>query len=62
MKILAVENGNEIYISEELLDLAKGAMSKEKINSYIGNLMYYRQIKGDYTLVSFVDNSLNQKI
>ena len=23
--------------------------------------MYYRQIKGDYTLVSFVDNSLNQK-
>ncbi len=23
--------------------------------------MYYRQIKGDYTLVSFIDNSLNQK-
>ena len=61
MKILVVENGNEIYISEELLDLTKEAMSKEKINGYIGNLMYYRQIKGDYTLVSFVDNSLNQK-
>ena len=30
-------------------------------NGYIRNLMYYRQIKGDYTLVSFVDNSLNQK-
>lgn len=56
-----VENGNEIYISEELLDLAKEAMSKEKINGYIGNLMYYRQIKGDYTLVSLTDNSLNQK-
>ena len=61
MKILVVENGNEIYISEELLDLAKEAMSKEKINGYIGNLMYYRQIKGDYTLVSFIGNSLNQK-
>ena len=61
MKILVVENGNEIYTSEELLNLAKKAMSKEKINGYIGNLMYYRQIKGDYTLVSFIDNSLNQK-
>ena len=61
MKILVVENGNEIYISEELLNLAKKAMSKEKINGYIRNLMYYRQIKGEYTLVSFVDNSLNQK-
>lgn len=61
MKILVVENGNEIYTSEELLDSAKKTMSKEKINGYIGNLMYYRQIKGDYTLVSFVDNSLNQK-
>ena len=60
MKILVVENGNEIYISDELLDLTKEAISK-KINGYIGNLMYYRQIKGDYTLVSFVDNSLNQK-
>ena len=49
-----------IYTSEEMLDLAKDAMSKEK-NGYIGNLMYYRQIKGDYTLVSFIDNSLNQK-
>ena len=29
MKILAVENGNEIYISEELLDLAKEAISKK---------------------------------
>lgn len=61
MKILVVENGNEIYTSEELLDLAKEAMSKEKINGYIGNLMYYRQIKGDYTLVSLTDNRLNQK-
>ena len=60
MKILVVENGNEIYTSEEMLDLAKEAMSK-KINGYIRNLMYYRQIKGDYTLVSFIDNSLNQK-
>ena len=61
MKILVVENGNEIYISEELLNLAKKAMSKEKINGYIRNLMYYRQIKGDYTLVSLTDNSLNQE-
>ena len=30
-------------------------------NGYIENLMNYRQIKGDYTIVSFVDNSLNQK-
>lgn len=30
MKILVVENGNEIYTSEEMLDLAKDAMSKEK--------------------------------
>ena len=30
-------------------------------NGYIINLMYYRQIKGDYTLVSLTDNSLNQK-
>ena len=30
-------------------------------NGYIRNLMYYRQIKGDYTLVSLTDNSLNQK-
>lgn len=61
MKILVVENGNEIYTSEEMLDLAKEALSKEKINGYIGNLMYYRQIKGDYTIVSLTDNSLNQK-
>ena len=60
MKILVVENGNEIYTSEEMLDLAKKAMSTEK-NGYIGNLMYYRQIKGDYTIVSLTDNSLNQK-
>ena len=33
----------------------------KKINGYIGNLMYYRQIKGDYTLVSLTDNRLNQK-
>lgn len=38
----------------------KEAMSKEK-NGYIGNLMYYRQIKGYYTIVSLTDNSLNQK-
>lgn len=61
MKILVVENGNEIYTSEEMLNLAKDAMSKEKINGYIGNLMYYRQIKGNYTIVSLTDNSLNQK-
>ena len=29
MKILVVENGNEIYISEELLDLTKEAISKK---------------------------------
>lgn len=29
MKILVVENGNEIYTSEEMLDLAKGAISKK---------------------------------
>ena len=29
MKILVVENGNEIYISEEMLDLAKEAISKK---------------------------------
>lgn len=29
MKILVVENGNEIYTSEELLDLAKEAISKK---------------------------------
>ena len=29
MKILVVENGNEIYISDELLDLAKEAISKK---------------------------------
>ena len=30
MKILVVENDNEICTSEELLDLEKEAMSKEK--------------------------------
>ena len=30
MKILVVENGNEIYTSEEMLDLAKEAISKNK--------------------------------
>ena len=39
----------------------KRQCKKKKINGYIGNLMYCRQIKGDYTLVSFIDNSLNQK-
>ena len=29
MKILVVENGNESYTSEELLDLAKEAISKK---------------------------------
>ena len=29
MKILVVENGNEIYTSEELLNLAKEAISKK---------------------------------
>ena len=29
MKILVVENGNEIYISDELLDLTKEAISKK---------------------------------
>ena len=39
----------------------KRQCKKKKINGYIGNLMYYRQIKGDYTLVSLTDNRLNQK-
>ena len=30
MKILVVENGNGIYISDELLDLTKEAISKNK--------------------------------
>ena len=30
MKILVVENGNEIYISEELLNLAKKLCQKKK--------------------------------
>lgn len=30
MKILVVENGNEIYTSEEMLDLAKKQCQKKK--------------------------------
>ena len=59
--MLVAENGNEIYSNEELLELAGEVNVKTNNIGTIGSLMYYKADKGGYTLVAFLDNSLNQK-
>ena len=59
--MLVAENRNEIYSNEELLELAGEVNAKTEISGTIGSLMYFKADKGDYTLVAFLDNSLNQK-
>ena len=59
--MLVAENGNEIYSNEELLELAGEVNVKTDNIGTIGSLMYYKADKGGYTLVAFLDNSLNQK-
>ena len=59
--MLVAENGNEVYSNEELLELAGEVNVKTDNIGTIGSLMYYKADKGGYTLVAFLDNSLNQK-
>lgn len=59
--MLVAENGNEIYSNEELLELAGEVNVKTDNIGTIGSLMYYKEDKGGYTLVAFLDNRLNQK-
>ncbi|MFQ9450373.1 MAG: sensor histidine kinase [Coprococcus sp.] len=59
--MLVAENRNEIYSNEELLELASEVNEKTGTIGTIGSLMYYKADKGGYTLITFLDNSLNQK-
>lgn len=56
--MMVVENGEEIYSNEELIEFAAKVNGNNENNGTLGNLMYYRADKGRYTLIAFLDNSI----
>lgn len=58
-KVIEIRNDDAaVYTDAELESAARQVLKKSDTNGVIDNLVYYRMDKGDYTLVSFMDNTI----
>ncbi|MBO5463504.1 MAG: HAMP domain-containing histidine kinase [Clostridia bacterium] len=58
-KVIEIRNDDAaVYTDAELESAARQVLEKSDTNGVIDNLVYYRMDKGDYTLVSFMDNTI----
>ncbi len=58
--VLAVDRGNNgLYTEEELTGIASGIMDSGKQSGLSGSLYYSIKKTSDYTLVAFIDNTVN---
>ena len=53
-----VNDDAEVYSDEELEKLATAVLNKNDASGVMDNLAYYREDKGGYTLVTFMDNTV----
>ena len=56
--ILATDNSKVVYTDEELHEIALKVFNGAKKSGTIGSLLYYKENKGGYTLIAFMDNSI----
>lgn len=60
-EILEIKNDHhEIYSNDELQEIALKVINKNNDYGKINELIYYKMDKGDYLLISFMDNTLMQ--
>lgn len=58
-EVLEVESGeNDLYDEDELVDLARKVLGKNRQSGKIGELVYLVSQRPGYTLVSFLDNTM----
>ena len=58
-KVIEIRNDDAaVYTDAELESAARQVLEKSGTNGVIDNLVYYRMDKGNYTLVSFMDNTI----
>ena len=58
--MFVAENGEEIYTDEELMGFTEKINAKSSDAGTLDSLMYYKADKGEYTLVTFLDNSITK--
>lgn len=60
-EVLAVNNGNNDFQSEEsLIKTASSILKKGKTSGKAGNMIYLVEERGDYTLVAMIDGTINR--
>lgn len=57
-KVIGIKNDTAVYTDAQLESAARQVLQKDKASGAIGKLIYYRLDKGEYTLVSFMDNTI----
>ncbi len=58
-EVLEIKNGSSaVHTEKELIELAKEIIQSEKIKGTKNNLSFYQTDKGDYDLITFMDNTV----